>query len=280
MRTRNIACIVGLAALAACSGSPESMLQSGDPKVCVSDAILSQAYDVVRENAQAPRDELLAERYDELKAGWLAKLSFVAGDVTSTSVDRANQSVECSGTLHISAEGVEGSEDAPFAYQVKANLSDPRSPIISVDVSALRGPLATMLGKVARPDSVNAQSSRDESDDALTKLDEDEVRNTPGALEKLQARSRENLVQNNFSASELALVDRVYSSHMMCAASDARNRDAHCRKERRLEQEAKSIDLCRTAGNEWYHCSREAELQEQRDALRGTRNDDVVEGAF
>ena len=76
------------------------------------------------------------------------------------------------------------------------------------------------------------------------------------------------------------MVDRVYSSHMMCAASDARNRDAHCRKERRLEQEAKSIDLCRTAGNEWYHCSREAELQEQRDALRGTRNDDVVEGAF
>lgn len=67
MRTRNIACIVGLAALAACSGSPESMLQSGDPKVCVSDAILSQAYDVVRENAQAPRDELLAERYDELR---------------------------------------------------------------------------------------------------------------------------------------------------------------------------------------------------------------------
>ena len=132
------------------------MLQSGDPKVCVSDAILSQAYDVVRENAQAPRDELLAERYDELKAGWLAKLSFVAGDVTSTSVDRANQSVECSGTRHISAEGVEGSEDAPFAYQVKANLSDPRSPIISVDVSALRGPLATMLGKVARPDIVNA----------------------------------------------------------------------------------------------------------------------------
>lgn len=273
MRVRNIITIGWAALLVSCSGSPSSMLKKGDPKVCVSSSVLSKAYEAVRDNAQAPYNgDLIKEGYDDLKSKWLGKLSFSADDVTSTSVDRENQTVTCSGKLHISASGVSEEADAPFAYQVKANLSDDSNPIVSVDMSSLQGSLASVLGKVAQPDFETAQAKHDEDDDALTKQDEDLVKNTPGASEKLQARSRANLVQADFSGPELAMIDRIYLSHMMCMSPDGRNRDAFCRKEVRLNKEAKSNDLCSTAGNEWYHCSREAELQQQRDALRSSRD--------
>lgn len=281
MKVKSVIVIAGAAFLASCSGSPSSMLKKGDPKICVSNTILSKAYEVVRENAQAPYNgDLIKEGYDDLKSKWLSKLSFAADNVTSTSVDRENQTVTCSGKLQISASGVSEEADAPFAYQVKANLSDDSNPIVSVDMSSLQGALASVLGKVAQPDFETAQAKHDENDDALTKQDEDLVKNTPGASEKLQARSRANLVQSDFSGSELAMIDRIYLSHMMCMSSDGRNRDAFCRKEVRLNKEAKSNDLCSTAGNEWYHCSRENELQQQRDALRNLSDGNATANPF
>jgi hypothetical protein len=245
------------------------MLEAGDPKVCVSKRILEQAYEIVEQNAQIPRDEgLIPSGYTELTAKWIERLRLVADGVTSTSVDRDNQSALCSGQLRISAEGVPDTREAPFDYQVKANLSEPDKPIVTVDVSRLQSSLAYILNAVAKPDFERAQQQRDERDDALVKVDEDEVRNTPGGLAKLQARSRESILQSKFSEAELSLIDRIYSADMMCMAPDARNRDSHCRKKVRLDREAKSHDLC-SSGNEWYHCSREAELEEQRAALQG-----------
>ena len=269
MRAGTLAATFAVALVGACSTSPTDMLEEGNPKVCVSESILRQVYEIVKQNAQIPSDEdLIPTGYAELRNKWIEQLGLAANGITSTSVDHDNRSVRCSGQMQLSAQGLPETREASFDFQVKANLSDPGKPIVTVDVSGLQTPLAYILSKIAKPDFERAEQERDKRDDAFVKLDEDEVRNTPGGLAKLQARSRQSIVQSNFSEPELLLIDRIYSAEMMCMAPDARNRDAHCRKKVRLDREAKGHDLC-SSGDEWYHCSREAELQEQRAALQG-----------
>lgn len=280
MRTGTLAATIAVASLGACSASPTDLLTEGNPKVCVSESILRQVYEIVEHSAQIPRDEdLIPSGYAALRMKWIERLRLAADGVTSTSVDHDNRSVLCSGQMRVSAEGLPDTRNASFDYQVKANLSDPDKPIVTVDVSRLQSSLAYILNVVAKPDFERAQQQRDERDDALVKVDEDEVRNTPGGLAKLQARSRESILQSKFSEAELSLIDRIYSAEMMCMAPDARNRDSHCRKKVRLDREAKSHDLC-SSGNEWYHCSRETELEEQRAALQGREEADASTLAY
>ncbi|WP_141521622.1 hypothetical protein [Novosphingobium sp. PC22D] len=261
------------ALITACSNSPDAMLKKGDPKVCASDEILEQVYSIVKDNALYPTNvNISPAEYESSKQGWISKLKLSADNVTSSSVDTGNQKISCSGTLTLSAADIGETVSAPLEFEVQANQSDQRKPIIVVNMGPIQGHIFSILTSIAKPDFDAAQDKLDAQEDALVKQDEDLVRDTPGATEKLQARSRENLVANLFSEQELALIDRIYLSHMMCMSTDARNRDAFCRKERRLNKEAKEADLCSTAGNEWYHCSKEAELQQQRDALQQPEN--------
>jgi hypothetical protein len=145
---------------AGCSNSI-GMLKSGDPHVCAQNDVRKQLFEILKQHFYNPISESDVADFKVDPSGWLKKINLNIDAISSTSVDKDNQKIDCNGTVHFSAENVSRETWAKVNYEVSPDLSSDKI-VVSADTSASMSALSQMVALVAQPDI--AQPLKDKAD--------------------------------------------------------------------------------------------------------------------
>lgn len=142
---------VALAFLVTGCSNSASLLKAGDPHVCAQSDVTKQLFAILKQHTANPISDADAAAFGVNPESWLDKISLAIDGVTSTSVDKDNQKVDCNGTVHFTASGVDKETTASVNYEVSSDLSTGKI-VVSADTSNSTIGISQMIALVAQPD--------------------------------------------------------------------------------------------------------------------------------
>jgi hypothetical protein len=120
------------------STDASDLLKAGDPHVCANDQVESILFDILKTNSN-----YVKSYKDPYRQYLLDNLNITASDVTSRNVNLQSQTIECSATIHMSANQIsqEFNFEAQLNYDVSQDLSNDDQVIVKTDMFSVEQPL-------------------------------------------------------------------------------------------------------------------------------------------
>ncbi len=125
--------IVALASLfgvAACGNSAAQLARNADPKVCAAAGTTETLFAIMKQQAGFTSGEIQDTGVTGKEL--LADMTLIASDITSKSIDKDTQSVDCNATVRVRGLGLSEYVEQSVDYNVKPNLSDDEDIIVSM----------------------------------------------------------------------------------------------------------------------------------------------------